>query len=89
MIKIVTLKQIKMKSQPHQHQYPADIKAIGLNFHNLLQEVATVLKRQARFLESNLQHQILLQHMQMQLNWHGSHMQNHLQNFQVIQKMTI
>ena len=78
-----------MKTHFYQHQDLTEPKIASQNSHNLHQDPAAVLKKQARFSELNLLQQTHLQHIQMQLNWHRSHMQSHLQNSQVIQKMTL
>ena len=78
-----------MKTRFYQHQDLIELKIVNQNFHNLHQDPVAVLKKQARFSELNLLQQTHLQHIQMQLNWHGSHMQSHLQSSQVIQKMTL
>ena len=57
-----------MKTHFYQHQDLIELKIVDQNFHNLHQDPAAVLKKQARFSELNLLQQTHLQHIQMQLN---------------------
>ena len=61
-LKTIIVLWIKMKTHFYQHQDLTEPKIASQNFHNLYQDPAAMLKKQARFLELNLLQQTHLQY---------------------------
>ena len=66
-LKIIIVLWIEMKTRFYQHQDLIELKIVDQNFHNLHQDPAAMLKKQARFSELNLLQQTHLQYIQMGL----------------------
>ena len=64
-LKTIIVLWIKIKTHFYQHQDLIELKIVDQNFHNLHQDPAAMLKKQARFSELNLLQQTYLQHIQM------------------------